>query len=155
DLPGPYNHSVMRDDTTLDRTFTLMNDGLAHYGMLADFAEEMQRRDPGAADSLYQSGVRTLLTWKRATRVAAAMAGHPSPPAANPGACGRPACSDGIDNDGDGLADFPADPDCADTMGVAEVPEPAFWQGLAAGAALLAALSRRRRRAQRLRQDLA
>jgi hypothetical protein len=33
-----------------------------------------------------------------------------------------PSCADGIDNDGDGLADFPADPGCADAGSRAENP---------------------------------
>jgi len=33
-----------------------------------------------------------------------------------------PECSDGIDNDADGLIDHPEDPSCADAEGVAEVP---------------------------------
>lgn len=34
-----------------------------------------------------------------------------------------PACGDGLDNDGDQLVDFPADPGCASAMGAAEDPE--------------------------------
>ena len=34
----------------------------------------------------------------------------------------RPACSDGIDDDGDGLTDFPADPGCKDPTSVLENP---------------------------------
>jgi hypothetical protein len=32
----------------------------------------------------------------------------------------NPACSDGLDNDGDGLVDFPADPDCLGATGLSE-----------------------------------
>ncbi|MFP8875613.1 MAG: hypothetical protein VCB99_01595, partial [Myxococcota bacterium] len=33
-----------------------------------------------------------------------------------------PECNDGIDNDSDGLTDFPEDPSCADAAGAAELP---------------------------------
>ncbi|MGH3794272.1 MAG: hypothetical protein ACRDSP_05230 [Pseudonocardiaceae bacterium] len=52
---------------------------------------------------------------------------HLVPPAGcNPGEkgpCGKPQCSDGIDNDGDGKIDFPADPDCKSPNGPSESPE--------------------------------
>lgn len=144
ELPSPYGGMLARGDTTLSRSFTLDEDGLAHYGMLKDFAEEIQRRDPVAADSLYQSASRALVAWRRATRVAATLQGQSAPPGATTAACGLPACSDGTDNDGDGLIDFPADPGCEDANDVIEVPEPSTWLGLLAGCGLLAALARRR-----------
>ena len=36
----------------------------------------------------------------------------------------NPACSDGVDNDRDGLVDL-ADPDCSDALGISEAPPPA------------------------------
>jgi hypothetical protein len=36
----------------------------------------------------------------------------------------NPACSDGVDNDGDGLVDL-ADPDCGNALGESEAPPPA------------------------------
>jgi hypothetical protein len=41
-----------------------------------------------------------------------------------------PACSDGIDNDGDGLTDFPADPGCFDSMDNDEGPAPQCSDGI-------------------------
>jgi hypothetical protein len=37
---------------------------------------------------------------------------------------GLPECEDGIDNDGDGLIDFPADPGCLSPTGTSEVNSP-------------------------------
>ena len=34
-----------------------------------------------------------------------------------------PACSDGVDNDGDGLTDFPDDPGCWDAASIIESPQ--------------------------------
>jgi Bacterial TSP3 repeat/Vacuolar protein sorting-associated protein 62 len=45
---------------------------------------------------------------------------HPGPPP------GSPACSDGLDNDGDGLTDFPSDPGCSDTADNDETNGPPF-----------------------------
>ena len=36
----------------------------------------------------------------------------------------NPACADGVDNDADGLRDFPADPGCAGPRGGSESAEP-------------------------------
>ena len=41
-----------------------------------------------------------------------------------------PACSDGIDNDGDGKTDYPFDPDCFDTMDNDESPSTACKDGI-------------------------
>ena len=35
-----------------------------------------------------------------------------------------PQCADGVDNDGDGRRDYPADPDCANALGSESPPEP-------------------------------
>jgi hypothetical protein len=53
----------------------------------------------------------------------------------------RPECSDEVDNDGDDLVDFPADPDCSDLSDPSEhspalIPSLSIW-GLVLGAALL------------------
>ena len=56
------------------------------------------------------------------------------------------ACDDGIDNDGDGTTDHPADSSCGSPSGATELPEPSVILGLAAGIALFAGVSRRRRR---------
>ena len=76
-----------------------------------------------------------------------------TPPAGTPQACSGtcqcivapPECSNGIDDDGDTLIDFPADPDCVDANDTSEVPEPGIAWGLMAGVAGLSALARRRR----------
>lgn len=52
-------------------------------------------------------------------------------------------CDNGIDDDGDGHVDYPADPECLSAAQVQEVPEPELALGLAAGIALLVGLSRR------------
>ena len=54
-------------------------------------------------------------------------------------------CDDGIDNDGDGLIDYPNDPGCAGPSGPTELPEPSGWLMLIAGTGFLSALYRRRR----------
>lgn len=150
DLPAPYTGASVAGDTTLARTFTFDEDGLAHYGMLKDFADEVNRRDPVAGESLYRTATRTLQTWRRATQVGATI-GDVAPAMSTVGACGDPACSDGIDNDGDGWTDFPSDPNCDDLNDVSEVPEPGVALGLLAGVAALRAL-RGRRRAVRVRR---
>ena len=43
---------------------------------------------------------------------------------------GLPACSDGIDNDGDGLIDYPADAGCGSGSGVSESPNPECSDGI-------------------------
>ena len=50
-LPGPYSGAVGSGDFTLGRTFGFEQHGLAHYGMIKDFASKMYARDPYAADS--------------------------------------------------------------------------------------------------------
>jgi len=57
-----------------------------------------------------------------------------------------PHCADGIDNDGDGATDYPADPSCS---GASEVPEPSFALGVAIGIVCLAGLRQRRARSPR------
>jgi len=57
-----------------------------------------------------------------------------------------PNCAYGLDNDGDGLIDYPTDPNCAGPSGATEVPEPAVLLGLAAGLAFLGTVGRRRMR---------
>lgn len=42
----------------------------------------------------------------------------------------NPQCSDGIDNDGDGLVDFPADPDCTDALDDSEADLPQCSDGI-------------------------
>src|SRR5215475_129130 len=49
---------------------------------------------------------------------------QPDASAPRPDATPPPACSDGIDNDGDGLIDFPADPSCASASGTDEFHTP-------------------------------
>lgn len=39
-------------------------------------------------------------------------------------------CSDGLDNDGDGLTDFPFDPDCFDSLDLQEAPGPTCTNGI-------------------------
>ena len=56
-----------------------------------------------------------------------------------------PACANGVDDDGDGFADWPADRDCSAATSTTEVPEPATGLSLLVGAGGLTALSRRRR----------
>ena len=62
-----------------------------------------------------------------------------------------PPCNDGIDNDGDGLTDHPADPTCASLVGMSEGAGGSCGLGpeLAPLAAGLAALRRRRQRSAR------
>jgi hypothetical protein len=54
-------------------------------------------------------------------------------------------CSDGEDNDDDGLIDWPTDSDCDGPTGILEVPEPGIPLSLLVGALGLAASKRRRR----------
>lgn len=62
-----------------------------------------------------------------------------------------PACSDGLDNDGDAAVDHPDDPGCVSTWDeteeLAAVPEPSALALLAAGVATSCALARGRRQA--------
>jgi hypothetical protein len=61
----------------------------------------------------------------------------------------RPECNDGLDDDGNGLIDFPADPGCLAATDAIEAPEPDGMPTFAAGVfALLALSSRRSLRAQ-------
>jgi hypothetical protein len=53
-------------------------------------------------------------------------------------------CDDRLDNDGDGLPDYPRDPDCLDPTQATELPEPGELLMLAAGLAALAAIEARR-----------
>ena len=55
--------------------------------------------------------------------MAKTLAGFTAPTGVTTAACGLPACSDGTDNDGDGLIDFPADPNCPDALHMTETPE--------------------------------
>jgi hypothetical protein len=65
--------------------------------------------------------------------------------AVDPGCNGGPAdesehslalvCDDRLDNDGDGLPDYPRDPDCLDPTQATELPEPGELLMLAAGVA--------------------
>ena len=56
-------------------------------------------------------------------------------------------CDDRLDNDGDGLPDYPRDPDCLDPTQAIELPEPGELLMLAAGVAALVRLSSRSMRA--------
>lgn len=53
-------------------------------------------------------------------------------------------CSDGEDEDGDGLVDYASDPGCSAPNDIEELPEPSVTFGLAAGAVMLLKLRRRR-----------
>jgi alpha-tubulin suppressor-like RCC1 family protein len=67
-------------------------------------------------------------------------------PRAVVGYWGAPACSDGIDNDGDGFTDFPGDPGCEYDRGLSELPEPDLVWVLPGFIALAGCLAQMRRR---------
>ena len=57
----------------------------------------------------------------------------------------RPECANGLDDDGNGLTDYPADPSCLAPSGTIEAPEPAMASAFAAGVLALGSFARRRR----------
>ena len=72
-----------RDASGRGRTWSLDEDGSAHYGMLADFVEEV-RQEGTAQDmqDLFNSAERYLRTWERTRQAAAAI---PASGAVTPG----------------------------------------------------------------------
>jgi hypothetical protein len=52
-------------------------------------------------------------------------------------------CDNGIDDDGDGAIDYPADPECRSALQLVELPEPASRSGMAFAILALAGLARR------------
>ena len=57
---------VPRGDTTLDRTFSLEVDGLAHYGMLKDFIDHAAGVNPAIAAELFQTAPSFVHMWQAA-----------------------------------------------------------------------------------------
>ena len=54
------------------RAYSLRGDGLAHYGMLADFLEAIRRQPQGAAPykALFQSAEDVIKMWEKAVAAA-------------------------------------------------------------------------------------
>jgi len=78
---------VRRGDETLDRTFSLEEDGLAHYGLLKDFIDHAAGVNPAIASELFQTAPSVLHMWQAAVERGAELP-EDAPALETEGSCG-------------------------------------------------------------------